>query len=88
MEKNCYFLFNFYLKKWFNNVLTEDTYILKIFDKDVNLFTLTPQQYILITDDGYEIKNIDEESESEESESGESNNDDGSASEYEGAKED
>ena len=74
---------NWYLKKWFNNVLTEDTYTLKIFDKDVNLFTLTPQQYILITDDGYKIKNIDEESESEESE-----NDEESASEYEGAQDD
>ena len=74
---------NWYLKKWFSNVITEDTYTLKIFDKDVNLFTLTPQQYILITDDGYKIKNIDEESESEESK-----NDEESASEYEGAQDD
>ena len=74
---------NWYLKKWFSNVLTEDTYTLKIFDKDVNLFTLTPQQYILITDDGYKIKNIDEESESEES-----GNDEESTSEYEGAQDD
>ena len=74
---------NWYLKKWFNNVLTEDTYTLKIFDKDVNLFTLTPEQYIILTNDGYKIKNIDEESESEESE-----NDEESASEYEGAQDD
>ena len=74
---------NWYLKKWFSNVLTEDTYTLKIFDKDVNLFTLTPQQYILITDDGYKIKNIDDESESEET-----GDDEESTSEYEGAQDD
>ncbi len=84
---------NWYLKTWFNNVLTEDTYTLKIFDKDVNLFTLTPQQYIILTSDGYKIKNIDEESESEESESEESDNeeaddDKANTSEYEGAQDD
>lgn len=72
-----------YLQKWFNNVLTEDTYTLKIFDKDVNLFNITPEQYIILTDNGYKIKNIDDESESDDP-----GNDEESTSEYEGAQDD
>ena len=84
---------NWYLKTILILGCTEDTYTLKIFDKDVNLFTLTPQQYIILTSDGYKIKNIDEESESEESESEESDNeeaddDKANTSEYEGAQDD
>ena len=100
---DCFYLANnalftpaflkWYLKKWFNNTLNEDTYTLKIFDKDVNLFTLNSEQYIIITNNGYKIKNIDEESESggsenDGSESGGSENGEESAPEYEGAQDD
>ena len=50
---------------------------------DPKLFNLTPKQYITLTNDGYKIKNIDDESESEETE-----DDDESTSEYEGAQDD
>ena len=69
-----------YLQKWFNMSLNEDTYTLKIFDKDVNLFTLIPEQYIILTDDGYKIKSLDEISENEEEEETKSE------SSYEGAE--
>ena len=68
-----------YLQKWFDVVL-EDTYTLKIFDKDVNLFNLTPEQYIILIDDGYKIKSLDETSENDEEE------DTKSESSYEGAE--
>jgi hypothetical protein len=81
-----------YLKNWFNTTLKDDAYTLKIFDKDVNLFSLTKEQYIKITKDGYEIKNINEESEDEESEDEDSENDDSenedNDSQYEGAQDD
>ena len=69
-----------YIHKWFNKTLNKDTYTLKIFDKDVNLFNLTPKQYIILTDDGYEIKSLDETSENDEEE------DTKSESSYEGAE--
>jgi len=68
-----------YLQKWFDVVL-EDTYTLKIFDKDVNLFNLTPEQYIILIDDGYKIKSLDETSENDEEEDAKSE------SSYEGAE--
>ena len=68
-----------YLQKWFEVVL-EDTYTLKIFDKDVNLFNLTPEQYIILIDDGYKIKSLDETSENDEEEDAKSE------SSYEGAE--
>tara|TARA_Y100001936_G_C16041153_1_gene651641 strand:+ start:713 stop:1492 length:780 start_codon:yes stop_codon:yes gene_type:complete len=86
INKNILFtpaFLKWYLQKWFNKTLNEDSYTLKIFDKDVNLFNLTPKQYITLTNDGYKIKNIDDESESEETE-----DDDESTSEYEGAQDD
>ena len=66
-----------YLKRWFNKSLKDDTYIIRIFDKDVNLFNLTSKEYIKITSDGYKIKNIndDDTSDSESSDSNASDKD-------------
>ena len=48
----------------------------KIFDKDVNLITIGPEEYILITEDGYDIKKF-----------GEEDSDDTTDTNYEGATE-
>ena len=44
---------------------------------------MTSEQYIILADDGYKIKNMDDESESEET-----GDDEESTSEYEGAQDD
>ena len=43
-----------YLKSWYNIELC-DKYTLKIFDKDVNLFSIGPESYILLGDEKYSI---------------------------------
>jgi len=43
-----------YLKTWYNMELC-DKYTLKIFDKDVNLFSIGPESYILLGDEKYSI---------------------------------
>jgi len=67
-----------YLQKWFN-VSLDEPYTLRIFDKDVNLFDLTSEQYITITKEGYEVHDLDDDSENTEEEG---------TSSYEGAEED
>lgn len=67
-----------YLQKWFN-VSLDEPYSLKIFDKDVNLFEITSEQYITITNEGYEIHDLDDDSE---------NTEENRDSSYEGAEED
>ena len=51
-----------YLKTWYNTTL-QDEYTLKIFDKDVNLFSIGPGTHIHINEDGYSI--VDEKSEND-----------------------
>lgn len=47
-------MLSFYLNKWYNIELAEE-YILHIIDNNVKLFTLSPQQSILINNDTYNI---------------------------------
>ena len=49
-----------YLKSWYNIELC-DKYTLKIFDKDVNLFSIGPESYILLGDEKYSIINTENE---------------------------
>jgi len=49
-----------YLKAWYNMELC-DKYTLKIFDKDVNLFSIGPESYILLGDEKYSIINTENE---------------------------
>ena len=49
-----------YLKTWYNMELC-DKYTLKIFDKDVNLFSIGPESYILLGDEKYSIINTENE---------------------------
>uniref|UniRef100_A0A6C0EM71 Uncharacterized protein n=1 Tax=viral metagenome TaxID=1070528 RepID=A0A6C0EM71_9ZZZZ len=51
-----------YLKSWYNTELC-DKYTLKIFDKDVNLFSIGPESYILLGDEKYSIIDTTEEEE-------------------------
>jgi hypothetical protein len=71
-----------FLKKWHN--IENIDYELKIFDKDVNFFRLEQKDYVFLNDDGYVVKNEDDESEddeSEEEESEESEENEGATSE-------
>jgi len=43
-----------YLKSWYNTELC-DEYTLKIFDKDVNLFSIGPESYIYLNNEKYSI---------------------------------
>jgi len=43
-----------YLKSWYNIELC-DEYTLKIFDKDVNLFSIGPESYIYLGNEKYSI---------------------------------
>jgi len=43
-----------YLKEWYNIELN-DKYTLKIFDKDINLFSIGPESYILLDDKNYSV---------------------------------
>lgn len=45
---------SWYLKSWYNIELC-DKYTLKIFDKDVNLFSIGPESYIFLDNDKYSI---------------------------------
>jgi hypothetical protein len=49
-----------YLKTWYNMELC-DEYTLKIFDKDVNLFSIGPESYILLGNEKYSIINTENE---------------------------
>jgi len=56
-----------YLSCYYDKTLGDD-YILRIFDKDVNLFTVGPEEGIKLNDntyDKYKIKKVDAESEKE-----------------------
>ena len=55
-----------YLKSWYNIVLC-DEYTLKIFDKDVNLFSIGPESYISIGNEKYSIIDITENEETTDS---------------------
>ncbi len=47
-----------YLNHWYN-IKLEENYTLKIFDKDVNLFSICPDSYIYIGECGYSVIAID-----------------------------
>jgi len=53
-------LLSWYLKTWYNMELC-DEYTLKIFDKDVNLFSIGSESYIYLSNEKYSIINITEE---------------------------
>jgi len=55
-----------YLKSWYNIELC-DEYTLKIFDKDVNLFSIGPESYIYLGNEKYSIINITENEETTDS---------------------
>ena len=56
-----------YLKSWYNIELCNE-YTLKIFDKDVNLFSIGPDSYISLGNENYSIidKTKDEETSEDE----------------------
>ena len=77
-----------FLKKMHN--IEHADYELKIFDKDVNFFRLKQNEYIFLNDDGYVVKNEDDESEEDSEEDieediEENNEDDKESEENEGA---
>jgi len=55
-----------YLKSWYNIELC-DEYTLKIFDKDVNLFSIGPESYIYLGNEKYSIIDITENEETTDS---------------------
>ena len=55
-----------YLKSWYNIELC-DEYTLKIFDKDVNLFSIGPESYISLGNEKYSIIDITENEETADS---------------------
>ena len=69
-----------YLKSWYNTELC-DKYTLKIFDKDVNLFSIGPDSYISLGNEKYSIIDITENHETSEDEETSDNSD----ANYEGA---
>jgi len=55
-----------YLKSWYNIELC-DKYELKIFDKDVNLFSIGPESYIFLGNEKYSIIDVTENKETSDS---------------------
>ena len=57
---------SWYLKSWYNIELC-DKYTLKIFDKDVNLFSIGPESYIFLGNEKYSIQDTTENEETTDS---------------------